>query len=107
MLRSQVEGTLNAVDGDTRLYIEKLANAGENVFAERALLQDRNRILHEQNNETKTRQSFRSTVVGRAKVMSYEDIVEARKKREEKDASKARGAARKSQRKQAAAKKSE
>jgi len=35
-----------------------------------------------QNNEKVTRQSVRSTVVGSAKVMSYEDIAEAQAKRD-------------------------
>jgi hypothetical protein len=57
----------------------------EKAFAERALL-DENRLLFEQNNESNCRQSTRSTVVGKAKVMSYEDIVEAQTKRDAKEA---------------------
>ena len=46
------------------------------------------------NNEAKTRRSTRSVVLGKAKVMSYEDLEEARAKRSEKDkaaASKGKG----------------
>ena len=43
------------------------------------------------NNEAKVRRSTRSVVVGKAKVMSFEDIVEARKKRAAKDATKGKG----------------
>ena len=56
------------------------------AFAERALLLNENRLLFEQNNESNCRQSTRSTVVGKAKVMSYEDIVEAQAKRDAKEA---------------------
>jgi hypothetical protein len=44
--------------------------------------------LFKQNNEAKRRKSTKSTVVGKAKVMSYEDIVEAREKRASKEAAK-------------------
>lgn len=46
------------------------------------------RLLFKQNNEARSRQSTRSTVVGKAKVMSYEDIVEAQGKRAAKEAAK-------------------
>ena len=45
----------------------------------------------EMNNEAKVRRSTRSVVVGTAKVMSYEDIEEARAKRTAKDALKGKG----------------
>jgi hypothetical protein len=62
--------------------LQTLTCAAERVFAERALLLEENRILFEQNNEKTCRQSGGPTVVGSAKVMSYEDIVEAQKKRD-------------------------
>lgn len=43
------------------------------------------------NNEAKVRRSTRSLVLGKAKVMSYEDIEEARAKRAVKDATKGKG----------------
>jgi hypothetical protein len=49
--------------------LQKLANAAEKAFAERALLLDENRLLFEQNNESNCCQSTRSTVVGKAKMM--------------------------------------
>lgn len=49
-------------------------NAAQISFAERALLEDDNKLLIEQNNEAKRRRSTKSTVLGRAKVMSYEDL---------------------------------
>ena len=43
--------------------------------------QDAHALLFKQNNEAKRRRSTKSTVVGKAKVMSYEDIEDARAKR--------------------------
>lgn len=65
--------------------VEKLANAAQISFAENALLQDQNQILTTISNEVKVRQSTRSIVLGKAKVMSYRDIVEARAKRAAKE----------------------
>jgi hypothetical protein len=65
-----------------------MANATENLYAECALLFDQNRLLFEQNNEKVTRKSIKPTVVGCAKIMCYDDIVEARKKRDEIEARK-------------------
>ena len=56
--------------------IQKLANAAQISFAERALLQDQNQFLTRMN-EAKVRRSTKSVVVGKAKVISYEDIDEA------------------------------
>jgi hypothetical protein len=42
-------------------------------------------LLFEQNNEKTTRTSIKATVVGTAKVLSYEDIVEAQQKRDIKE----------------------
>jgi hypothetical protein len=39
-----------------------------------------------QNNESRSQLSTRSTVIGKAKVMSYDDIVEAQSKRDAKEA---------------------
>lgn len=63
-----------------------MANAAEKAFADRAILLDENQLLFEQNNEKTTRLSIRSTVVGSTKVMSYDDIIEAQRKRDLKDA---------------------
>jgi hypothetical protein len=50
-----------------------LANAAEKAFADRAILLDENLLLFEQNN-------------GKAKVLSYEDIVEAQRQCDMKEA---------------------
>jgi hypothetical protein len=65
--------------------LEKFARAGQLSLAECALLQDENQLLFKQNDEAKRRKSNKSTVVGKARVMSYEDIVIARDQRAAKD----------------------
>jgi hypothetical protein len=66
-------------------HIQKLASAAQISFAKQALLQDQNRFLSKINNEAKVRRSTRSVVLGNAKVMSYEDLEEARAKRAAKE----------------------
>ncbi|OQE34400.1 hypothetical protein PENCOP_c018G06625 [Penicillium coprophilum] len=82
LLRSEVEQDTQNLDGVCKRRLQTLSRATEKVFAERALLLEENRILFEQNNEKICRQSSGLTVVGHAKVMSYEDIIEAQKKRD-------------------------
>ena len=60
-------------------HVQKLASAAQISFAKQTLLQDQNRFLSKINNEAKVRRSTRSVVLGKAKVMSYEDL-EARAK---------------------------
>jgi hypothetical protein len=71
--------------------VEKLANAAQISIAENALLRDQNQILTIISNEVKVRQSTRSIVLGKARVMSYEDIEEARAKRAAKEIIKGKG----------------
>jgi hypothetical protein len=54
-------------------------------FAERALQKDQIRFLYKVNNETKVRRTIKSIVLGKAKVMSYEDLEKARAKRATED----------------------
>jgi hypothetical protein len=82
LLRSEVEQDIQNLDSVCKHRLQTLSRAAEKVFPERALLLEENRILFEQNNEKCCRQSTGQTVVGHAKVMSYEDIVEAQKKRD-------------------------
>lgn len=70
-------------------HVQKLANAAQISFAERAL-RDQNQFLTRMNNEAKVRRSTKSVVLGKAKVMSYEDIEEARAKRAAKEVIKGR-----------------
>jgi hypothetical protein len=84
LLRSKIEQDIDGLDGLSRFRLQKLSNAAEKAFAERSLLLDDNRLLFAQNSEKVSRKSARSTVVGTAKVMSYEDIVEAQTNRDAK-----------------------
>ena len=94
-LRSLIERHAHANDemSKQRLQrcLQKLTNATEMSFAERDLLVDENKLLLKQNNEAKVRRSTKSTVVGKAKVMRYEDIEVAQAKRAEKEEAKAKG----------------
>jgi hypothetical protein len=88
-LRKQIEESIaqgGEMDGPCKNYIQKLANAAENAFTDRTILLDENSLLFDQNCERNTRKSIKATVVGSAKVMSYEDIVEAQKQRDLKEA---------------------
>ena len=84
----ELENNLGAHDDESRLYLQKIAHAAEKAFSDRALLFDENKLLFEQNNEKSMRDSTKRTIVGRAKVMSYNDLVEAQRKRNEKEAGK-------------------
>ncbi|OGE47263.1 hypothetical protein PENARI_c052G08478 [Penicillium arizonense] len=82
LLRSEVEKDTWNLDSVCKNRLRTLSHAAEKVFAERALLLEENRILFEQNNEKTCRKSSGAAVIGHAKVMSYEDIVEAQQKRD-------------------------
>lgn len=69
-------------------HIQKLTNATQLSFAERALLQEHNRFLAEINNEAKARRSTKSQNLGEARVMSYEGLEKARAERAAKEAMK-------------------
>ena len=72
-------GVLNTA---VKLRIDKIANAAENAFADRALLLDDNQLLFEQNCERNKRKSTKSTIVGTARVMGYDDLLEAELQRD-------------------------
>jgi hypothetical protein len=59
-------------------------------YVERALLQDQNQFLFKVNNDAEARRSASSVVLGRAEVMSFDELEEGRSRRAAKD----RGAAR-------------
>ncbi|KAF4631480.1 hypothetical protein G7Y89_g6651 [Cudoniella acicularis] len=67
-------------------HVQKLTNAAQISFTERALLRDQNQFLTRMNNEAKVRRSTKPVALGKAKVMSYKDIEEARAKRAAKEA---------------------
>ncbi len=72
-------------------HLEMFANAAQKCFAERALPREQINFLRKINNEAKVRKATKLLVLGKAKVMSYEDLEEARVKRAAKDAAKAKG----------------
>ena len=74
------------LDTPSKLRIYKLANAAEIGFAERSLLLNENELLFEQNNEAERRKSVKLKVIGIAKVLSYEDLVQAELDRDMKEA---------------------
>ncbi|GAB7336667.1 hypothetical protein MBLNU13_g10345t1 [Cladosporium sp. NU13] len=63
--------------------IEKLAKAGKVLLAKSALQEGHIRFLHKINNEGEARRSTRAIVLGTAKVISWEDLEEAKAKRTE------------------------
>lgn len=70
---------------------QKLINAVETSFAERAIQRDQIQFLRKVNNEGKVRRATKSLVIGKAKVMSYEDLEEARAQRAVKEAANVKG----------------
>jgi len=72
-------------------HVQKLANATQISFAKRALLYNQNQFLSRMNNKAKVRWSTKSVVLGKAKIISYKDIEEARIKRAAKDAANDKG----------------
>lgn len=69
-------------------HILKFTKAGQQGLVREALKDNRIQFLDTINNEAKVRRSTKSLVLGKAKVMSYEDLEEARAKRAEKEAAK-------------------
>ncbi|USP74831.1 transposase [Curvularia clavata] len=93
MIIEQDSSTLNdASKQRLQRRLHKLVKAAQLSFAKGALQQNHIRFLLTINNEAKVRRSTKSLVLGKAKVMGYEELVEAREKRVEKDAAqKAKG----------------
>ena len=80
-------------DGETsRQYKERLQQkvtaAAQTYLAKNALLEDRNQFLTNINDEGKVRRSSKSEIIGKARVMSYEDLEKARAERAMKEAAK-------------------
>lgn len=68
--------------------VQKLTNAAQLSFAERALFQEHNQFLTTINNEAKVRRSTKPVMLGTARVMSYEDLEKAREDRAAKEIAK-------------------
>jgi len=67
-------------------HLKKFTKAGQTFFAKGVLQQHQIRFLIKMNDEFKVRRSTRSVVLGKAKVMGFEELEEARVKRAEKEA---------------------
>ena len=87
-LQNRIERDVYTLDETSkervRKHVRKITTAAKTAIAECALLQDQNEFLFKVNN-AKTRRSTRSVVLGKAKVMSYKELEEARAKRDAKD----------------------
>lgn len=79
----KIEQAGESLEGASKICLEKLTHVAEKALAASALLLDQNEQLHQQNDEKKRQQSARSTVVGNAKILSYEAILGAEMKRGE------------------------
>lgn len=94
-LHDLIKQDAHTLDGTSRQrlerHVQKLAHAAQISFAERALLHDENQTLTKMNNEAKVRRSTKSVVLGKAKVMSFEDIETARAARAAKEVIKTKG----------------
>jgi hypothetical protein len=77
---------------ETCRHVHKLAKATQLCLGKGSLQENHIRFLLTVNNEAKVRRSTKSLVLGKAKVMGYEELVEAREKRVERNAAqKAKG----------------
>jgi hypothetical protein len=85
-----IQQDANALDETSKQnlakHLQKCTKAFQKSSALSILQEDRIRLLTTINNEAKVRRSTKSLVLGKAKVMSYEDLEEARAKRVVKDA---------------------
>ena len=80
-------------------HVRKLVSAAKISLAKQTLFQDQNQFLSRINSETKVRRSTKSVILGKAKVMSYEDLEEARAKRATTETARAGKAKRRTKRK--------
>jgi hypothetical protein len=85
LIKQDTSGPYDRSTQRIQRHVQKLASAAKISFAECALLRDQNQFLSEINKEAKVRRSTRSLVLGKAKVMSYEDLEVARENRAAKD----------------------
>jgi hypothetical protein len=84
-----IEKHAHSLDATSKRHLQKLADAAQLSFLCRMCPPyDENRLLFQQNNESKCRKLTKPTMAGKAKVRSYEDIIEAQAKRAAKEAAK-------------------
>jgi hypothetical protein len=68
--------------------VQKLGNAAQTPFAQQTLDQDHIQFLTKMNNEAKLRRSTKSAILGKARVMTFEDLEAGMAKRAAKEATK-------------------
>ncbi|KAF1937567.1 hypothetical protein EJ02DRAFT_469590 [Clathrospora elynae] len=73
---------------------QKVSHAAQTFLAKNPLLRDHNRFLTKINDESKPRRATKSTILGKARVMTWEDLEKKRVEHAEKEAKKAAKAAR-------------
>ncbi|KAF8850967.1 hypothetical protein BDZ45DRAFT_708116 [Acephala macrosclerotiorum] len=83
------EPAILSADENLSKHLQKCTKAFQKSSTETILQKNRIRFLTTINNKAKVRRSTKSLVLGKAKIMSYEDLVEARAKRVVKEATRA------------------
>jgi len=94
-LRKKIEQNMPTLDGHNQQCLQKMVHAAEKFVSARDLLHQECSDKFKQTIESDARASMRSIVVGKGKIMSFEDIEEARAKREKKEIAQARRRGRK------------
>jgi hypothetical protein len=89
LLCGKIAKETHSLDSDRKNLLQHLAHAAENAFADCSLLSNENGQLWLQNNEKRSRKK-QSRKVGNARIMSYEDIIEAQKRQDEKKTARTR-----------------
>ena len=82
-LRDEIETLVATTDDNFKLCLQKFASTAAKELAAREEVLDENRSLLVQNNEKTTRSTVKRMVMGKSKIMSYEDIEEAKRRRSE------------------------
>jgi endo-alpha-1,4-polygalactosaminidase (GH114 family) len=75
---------MESLGSETKFCIRKLTKATQAAFTNRLIMPNENEELFQQNHKTVSK-SAKETVVGKAEMMKYEGIIEARRLREEKE----------------------
>lgn len=75
----------DSLEPATRTRLRKLAKAAQSAFADRLIMLNENEELFQQNCEKVVRDLAKATIVGKAKIMKYEDLHEAKRMREQKE----------------------
>jgi hypothetical protein len=89
ILCGKINKGIRGQDDHHKILLQHLAHAAERAFADRSLLSNENGQLLLQNNEKRSRKK-QARKVGNAKIMSYEDIIDAQRRQDEKKAARPR-----------------